>query len=594
MDQTLRRTSAAGSALFRRARPALADLASTITERAAGLFLWVEFILDHLLHDIDGGQPMSKLATRLKQVPRTLEELYAERCQSLSAEERVFSIPLIQWVLFGYEWLKRVHGILLDAACFSPPQGRPLVLLPDRASSLDRAVRLIKDASRGLIEVTTDHKVHEVQFIHETAREFFLTDPRLGLLDPRLAENPKGLSFEALVNGCLNVLDGNVQGLLSVHCQGRVLDYAREVKSHGGSNLVLLDSIRSGKHSELTPKHGESILRFAARHNLTSIVLALLAQGVHPDDAGNDPIFSTPLVAAFSEVFDPSIPDKALIAALLAHGANIETPVFGSTTPLLAAVKKLCEFRSRHLSNGWFDLAEFLAASGAEVNFTDEEGCGILDILVRRFIIHQERLEATNRPERAQHLRLLDTLLARGADPNGKLSADYSNPLHIAARYGDIETAQKLLSHGAAVDPQDPHITPLFWAAACRRPAAVQLCSLLLDHGADPNCRSFDGITPLLYATWFSESAGTIRVLARAGADVNVVADTGNNALHLVAYRARNGDDEPFFLEMVRVLVEAGCSRMGRKREGQIPLEIVSAMKSDMGMKLRKLLVVDD
>lgn len=71
-------------------------LTASIIEKAAGVFLWVVLIVDRLLQDFDAGQPMNTLIERLEQVPRTMEDLYAGACRQLSAEERDFSIPLIQ------------------------------------------------------------------------------------------------------------------------------------------------------------------------------------------------------------------------------------------------------------------------------------------------------------------------------------------------------------------------------------------------------------------------------------------------------------------------------------------------------------------
>ncbi|KAK4033680.1 hypothetical protein C8A01DRAFT_39872 [Parachaetomium inaequale] len=364
----------------------VAKLQSTITEKAAGVFLWVVLVVDHLLRDIDSGQSMSKLAERLKQVPRTMEELYTERCRSLSTEERDFSVPLIQWVLFGDESFKR-HGFpeaAVLAAHFSASGVQLQNAVGDNISPKhERTVRRIKDASRGLIEYNTADK--KVQFIHETAREFFLTGPGLGLLDPRLAENPTGLSYMALVNGCLNAIEASQEPSrvqywfhwFAGHTRSSVIHYARMVERHGGSNIVLLESIKAGRYCALEGiknyrygqlKPGESFLRYLSRVGLTSCALDLLKQGLHPDDSGDS--YASPLACLFSAEHRSALgrPDNALVQGLVKYGANLECQSDGGKTPLLVAV-----------SCGWVEIAEFLIISGADVKATDLYGFNVLD-----------------------------------------------------------------------------------------------------------------------------------------------------------------------------------------------------------------------
>jgi energy-coupling factor transporter ATP-binding protein EcfA2 len=292
----------------------VAKLQSTIMEKAAGVFLWAVLVVDILLQDIDAGQSMSKLTERLKQVPRTMEELYAERCQSLSTEERVFSVPLIQWVLFGDESFKR-HGFpqaAVLAAHFSSSGFQLQNGLGDNISPKhERTIRRIKDASRGLIEYNTADK--KVQFIHETAREFFLTGPGLGLLDARLAENPTGLSYMALVNGCLNTIEASPEPSrvqywfhwFAGHTRSSVIHYARMVERHGGSNIALVESIKAGRYGALEGmkystygqlERGESFIDYLSRVGLTSCALNLLKQGLH-SEAGLDTYMPSNFVA---------------------------------------------------------------------------------------------------------------------------------------------------------------------------------------------------------------------------------------------------------------------------------------------------------
>jgi hypothetical protein len=309
----------------------VAELEACIIEKASGVFLWSVLVVDQLLRDVDRGRPMSELMECLKQVPKTMEELYTERCRSLSAEERAFSVSLIQWVLFATDRFRQYpYGVVFAANC-SASDAQSLTDLygashkGKRAPPYERTVRLINDASRGLIECTTSQSV---QFIHETTREFFLTGPGLGLLDPKLLGNPKGLSYMALVEGCVKVVEQSVPDWYAPtysHALVTLLHYARCAEGHGGSSSsLLLPSINAGRFS-VDREPGESVLRFTSRQHLTSCVLALLEQGVQADDAGDNENYSTPLIAAFYRLPAPQTvaPDIALVAGLIKHGANI-------------------------------------------------------------------------------------------------------------------------------------------------------------------------------------------------------------------------------------------------------------------------------
>ncbi|KAL5041269.1 ankyrin repeat-containing domain protein [Aspergillus fruticulosus] len=93
-----------------------------------------------------------------------------------------------------------------------------------------------------------------------------------------------------------------------------------------------------------------------------------------------------------------------------------------------------------------------------------------------------------------------------------------SSPLHLAARYGHVETIKVLLT----AQPDLGHKklggnTPLHLAAYKANPQTVRL---LLDDGADIEATDDDGLTPLLSAlTWGNRA--NFELLLDAGADLN-------------------------------------------------------------------------
>jgi ankyrin repeat protein len=160
---------------------------------------------------------------------------------------------------------------------------------------------------------------------------------------------------------------------------------------------------------------------------------------------------------------------------------------------------------------------------------------------------------------------IIEILLKAGADANA-ISAQGEPALMTAARAGNPEAVRVLLKHGAAVDARESWKgqTALMWAAAGNRADVV---SALVEAGADVNARSTEwpeekkrpsngnlvsvrprgGLTPLLFAA--REGAlPSLRVLAKAGADLNLTEPDGTNVLVMALINAHY-DAGAFLLE---------------------------------------------
>ncbi|NQT01704.1 MAG: ankyrin repeat domain-containing protein [Planctomycetes bacterium] len=122
-----------------------------------------------------------------------------------------------------------------------------------------------------------------------------------------------------------------------------------------------------------------------------------------------------------------------------------------------------------------------------------------------------------------------------------------STSIHDAARNGDVNHAQQLISKGADVNTRNRmNWTPLHTAVTNRKQAFVEL---LISKGADLNAKDNRGQTPLHVAvnTYQKE---VVELLIAKGADVNIMAGS-NNALTLA--KRRNNT------EIVDILVKNGA-----------------------------------
>ena len=159
--------------------------------------------------------------------------------------------------------------------------------------------------------------------------------------------------------------------------------------------------------------------------------------------------------------------DVSAMKALLAHGASLGA--LGADLGLGGAA-----------FHGHWRLCQFLLESGANANFTDAAS--------GETALHA----ALCKTDAVVSDRVLQVLLARGADPNRETVAGAETggfmrdvrckgetPLHRAAAFGESSTIQLLLDAGARLDAKDANgDSPLSWASWYLRPDAIlrQLC----------------------------------------------------------------------------------------------------------------------
>lgn len=111
--------------------------------------------------------------------------------------------------------------------------------------------------------------------------------------------------------------------------------------------------------------------------------------------------------------------------------------------------------------------------------------------------------------------------------------------LHEAVRYGDLETAEELVRSG---DFDLDQLGLFQWG--CLHEAAVNgygtLLRLLLQHGADPNCRdALRGCTALHYAAE-ADDVEAAEALIAAGARLDILTREGESPLDVALGQTRD------------------------------------------------------
>ena len=171
---------------------------------------------------------------------------------------------------------------------------------------------------------------------------------------------------------------------------------------------------------------------------------------------------------------------------------------------------------------------------------------------------NDERLvEAVKSRDRAAARALVDERV----DVNAP-QADGATPLHWAAHWDDLETADLLIAAGARVDAANDYgVAPLALASTNGSLAMVER---LLGAGADPNAADEHGAAPLMFAAR-TGNLDVIDALLAAGAEVDVRDDAhGQTALMWAASAGHT--------EALRRLIAAGADVRASSASGYTPL----------------------
>lgn len=211
---------------------------------------------------------------------------------------------------------------------------------------------------------------------------------------------------------------------------------------------------------------------------------------------------------------------------------------------------------------GAFDAIAALARHGANLNdLGGELGCNEFDGKPRT-ALHTVAFLGWTRAAKA--------LLAAGANPSVRCyyHGDQHTPLDIASEKGHVEMMREMIKCGVDVNGADPDkgTTALHVAAAFDQVAAIRV---LAKAGCNLNALDNNGCTPLhaysLNAYWRA-----VATLAVAGADVNRVNNEGKPPLHLALNALRP------HLDAVKALLAAGAETTARNNEDTSALDLAA------------------
>ena len=540
-----------------------ADVAEAIRDevvsRSRGNFQWVVLVMLRVLKLYKSRNSMVTILKMIRRIPAKLSELYTEILESIEGHERAQSLHFMQWICFAFRPLTLTElrfalAVTADTSYKSIQQCQS----SESYVETDEDMKLrICDLSTGLAEVLENNGTSIVQFIHQSVKDFLL-ERGLQILDKSFAGAVAGGGHFWISRSCIKLfhMEEVQKAALALEHMNRWVSHKLENQDYfallkysvqfwplhaaevEGANIPQDDlaaltfetpdgipqswfTIHKILRSRILqlPLRDSTLLHVASRHNLISVVKAVLAQSVWADQPNS--VSGTPLSVAAMEGHEDVV--KLLLNR---HDVDVNHKDSDGYTPL------------------------FLATTGGHK--------AVIETLINREdtdLNSKDRHGDTPLSEAAQqgHDAIVRILLERGVDLDSK-NSQQQTPLFYAASMGHCEVVELLLQHNADIDARDNSgETPLSWAASMGHCKVVEL---LLQKSGNVNSIDMFGRTPLSYAIKGGYKETVRLIVARSDVDVNFAGRSGRSPLSwALAHAATSPSRSKAYSDVVDLLL---------------------------------------
>ena len=305
-----------------------------VVSRSEGNFQWVVLVMPRVLKLHKSRKSLATIQTMIRNTPAELKELYTELLDGIEDHERLQSLHFMQWICFAIEPLTLTElrfalAVNADTSHISISQCQSSALYVRTDEDMELRIR---DLSKGLAEVLSKKRKPIVQFVHQSVNDFLL-EKGLQTLDNSSAGSVVGRGHFWLSRSCIKYLSmEEVQGFAASVLDSRLDEYgyetvfqevreeeylafltysveswllhAEEVENVNipQDDLTALDSELTGgillhhrfgswlaMYQEIkfvvtfSDPEDKTLLHLASRHNLISLVNAVLARNVWAD-----------------------------------------------------------------------------------------------------------------------------------------------------------------------------------------------------------------------------------------------------------------------------------------------------------------------
>ncbi|KAM3065727.1 hypothetical protein ACMFMG_010047 [Clarireedia jacksonii] len=604
------------------------ELRSQILKKSSNIFLWVVLVLDILNSEYpDNSISLKKIRERLNQIPRKLSELFEMilRRDERNPEQLQLCLKL---VLFAARPLKPAElyfavQLGLDKESFGHWDRDDID--PEQMNTF------VRSSSKGLAEVTRN-KASEIQFIHESVRDFLLG--KYAGQSPEASGNFVGHSHEILKNCCIAQLNTSVMktivapdplpkaretadlrnslytqfpfleyAVLNVyrhanHAQHNGMDQERFLADFNMKQWIYLNNIIE-KYDNRRYKESASLLYILAEKDLAALVR------VHPQGSTcfkeEDERYGAPILAALANGNDEAV--KAFMEIKLRSQAqqsslhSLYESYWQDTNRSVAPRRDFTYSRRKGVTHYMIEycdirIIKFFLATG-DCNLVAGNHNGLTPSLSAcgssRYNVAMRPLDASLDIETKDHRGLtylaraaadgkeavVNFLLERNADIEAKDNGSQT-PLLWAARKGHETVVRLLLERNADIEAKDNSYsqTPLLWAAKNSYETAVKL---LLERNANTEAKDDSGQTPLLWAAEKGHET-VVKLLLERNADIEAKDNNGQTPLYWAAAKGHE--------TAVKLLLERDADTETKDNNGRTPLFWAVANGLETAVKL--------
>jgi hypothetical protein len=519
------------------------DSASTLPqiliEKASGVFLWVNVMIEMLAKAGDRGETMARKHEILREAPPQLEELFIQLLARLTAREKKETFQITKWIAFAARPLTPME------LCFalSLDDGSPFCSMSswkrsDRYIQSDQQMQhFIRSRSRGLLEITKGSQTESsknVRFIHESVAEFMVRRGLI-LLESSLLNDVSGVCHDQIWGSCLNYL------------QSGELEWAKQPSTEEMQYVMsydLMDDDTTGVDADhLAISWEAEPLRWAMQSSACWLdQFPFLAYAV-------EFLFYHIEIAERARVHQ-----AGLTKYLSVHGM--------STMQRWKFLQSRLSPTSAYLDVDWDDYLQITAARGllscvvAIVGRFPTRGNQLSDIS-SKFDKHKALFWAVS----FGHLEVVRTLLDAAADTNIHVDRGKTT-FHLVCEKSTHHQVREFLQYGGDIRSVDySGWTCLHWAVQGERSDQVAVIQELLRAGAHIEAQNKAGETPLFMAARLHRVDAT-QVLISRKADVDAP-DFFDRSPLFIAGKFRFQPNSSAYHEVAILLSSAGAKSIG-------------------------------
>ena len=183
-------------------------LENDIVSRARGVFLWVRLIIRELLEGLTNGYTLLELEMQTNEFPNDIDEFFAHIIKKIDKKFYEELLIIIETLLRCRGALNAVLLKLVIRANLRNLSKNATIpsIVSEGHFDVEGFSRRLQSRCHGLIEMVTSQNTYDVQFLHQTVKEYFLENKNLSIISQNLSAESSAITTS--LNGHFFLLNG--------------------------------------------------------------------------------------------------------------------------------------------------------------------------------------------------------------------------------------------------------------------------------------------------------------------------------------------------------------------------------------------------